>query len=92
MDGPSDSPVANIVQRLLKRMDPIEYGLMQRSQDDVSSLRDTVERLQRVHEATRPPLPASHRGERALPSPSLPRPTVTADMAENAPLWQEEAV
>ena len=77
----SDTPVANLVQRLLTRMDHLEFNLIKRSQDDVSQLRDRVDVVQRAQTSqvgsvhARAHVPASHRGEGTLPPPSNPAPS-----------------
>ena len=41
--GPSDTPVANLVQRLLTRMDHLEFQLLRDSHREMGDLRDGMQ-------------------------------------------------
>ena len=83
MEVPPDS----LLQRLLTRIDHLEYNLLAQSDIEVKSLKDTVGKIQKARrafepeDAPRPMMAASHRGPGAT----------TAELAEHAPLFTEDA-
>ena len=44
----SEHHMQQLVQRLLSRVDHLEYGLLERSQSDVQMLKDTVGHMQKA--------------------------------------------